>query len=67
MDKNNKNSYFIEEDILMYSENVCGEDEKRIVLPLCKRQYILSAAHEIPLAGHLGEQKMRQKIKSFFY
>lgn len=51
----------------MHSENMCGKDVKQVVLPLGKRQYILSVAHEIPLMGHLEEQKTKQRIKYSFY
>ncbi|GBL88997.1 hypothetical protein AVEN_255158-1 [Araneus ventricosus] len=40
----------------------------KVVLPKCKRDEVLKVAHEILLAGHLGEQKTRQRIKySFFW
>lgn len=66
MAKNNKNAYFIKVGI-MHSENMCSKDVKQVVLPLGKRQYILSVAHEIPLMGHLEEQKTKQRIKYSFY
>lgn len=40
----------------MHSKNVCCEDVKQAVLPLDKRQYILSVTDEIPIVGHLEEK-----------
>ncbi|GFX21381.1 retrovirus-related Pol polyprotein from transposon opus [Trichonephila clavipes] len=49
-------AYEIQDDLLMHNDIVCGEPLKQVVLPACKRKKILQMAHEIPLAGHLGEQ-----------
>ncbi|GFT05453.1 retrovirus-related Pol polyprotein from transposon 412 [Trichonephila clavipes] len=61
-------TYEIQDDLLVHNDVVCGEPLKQVVLPACKRKEILQMAHEIPLAGHLGEQKTKQRIKySFFW
>ncbi|GFW45804.1 retrovirus-related Pol polyprotein from transposon opus [Trichonephila clavipes] len=61
-------AYEIQDDLLVHNDVVCGEPLKQVVLPACKRKKILQMAHEIPLAGHLGEQKTKQRIKySFFW
>jgi hypothetical protein len=66
--KNEKNSYRIYNDLLVHVEKMFGENVKQIVLPVCKRKEVLKMAHEIPLAGHLGELKTKQRIKySFFW
>ena len=39
----------------------------QIVVPNCYRDEILSLTHESPLAGHLGTNKMYQKVLSHFY
>ncbi|GFQ84500.1 retrovirus-related Pol polyprotein from transposon opus [Trichonephila clavata] len=63
-----ENAYEIQDDLLMHNDVVCGEPIKQVVLPACKRKEILQMSHEIPLAGHLGEQKTKQRIKySFFW
>ncbi|GBL99975.1 Retrovirus-related Pol polyprotein from transposon 17.6, partial [Araneus ventricosus] len=60
--------YSIEDGILLHTEWICGERVQQIVLPKSKREYVLRMAHELPLAGHLGEQKTKQRIKySFFW
>ncbi|GBN84297.1 hypothetical protein AVEN_18648-1 [Araneus ventricosus] len=62
------NTYAIKDGILTHTEYICGEKVKQVVLPKCKIVEVLRVAHEIPLAGHLGEQKTKQRIKySFFW
>ena len=39
----------------------------QIVVPKCYREVVLSLAHELPLAGHLGIKKMYQKVLSHFH
>ena len=39
----------------------------QIVVPKCYREDVLSLAHELPLAGHLGIKKTYQKVLSHFY
>ncbi|GFW11152.1 retrovirus-related Pol polyprotein from transposon opus [Trichonephila clavipes] len=50
-------AYEIQNDLLVHNDIVCGEPIKQVVLPARKRKEILQIAHEIPLAGYLGEQK----------
>ncbi|KFM72518.1 hypothetical protein X975_15589, partial [Stegodyphus mimosarum] len=50
--ENNQNSYTLEGELLLHSEVICGEKVKQVVLPLCKREYVLKIAHDVPLAGH---------------
>ncbi|GFY54316.1 retrovirus-related Pol polyprotein from transposon 412 [Trichonephila inaurata madagascariensis] len=41
---------------------------KQVVLPTSKREEVMRVAHKIPLAGHLGESKTKERIKySFFW
>ncbi|GBN14853.1 Retrovirus-related Pol polyprotein from transposon 297 [Araneus ventricosus] len=62
------NTYTIKDGVLTHTEYICGEKVKQVVLPKCKRDEVLRVAHEIPLSGHLGEQKAKQRIKySFFW
>ncbi|GBO06517.1 hypothetical protein AVEN_78550-1, partial [Araneus ventricosus] len=62
------NAYAIKDGVLTHTEYICGEKVRQVVLPKCKRDEVLRVAHEIPLAGHLGEQKTKQRIKySFFW
>ncbi|GBM97791.1 Retrovirus-related Pol polyprotein from transposon 297 [Araneus ventricosus] len=62
------NACAIKDGVLTHTEYICGEKVKQLVLPKCKRDEVLKVAHEIPLAGHLGEQKTKQLIKySFFW
>ncbi|GBO25276.1 Retrovirus-related Pol polyprotein from transposon 297 [Araneus ventricosus] len=68
MAKTEGNAYAIKDGVLTHTEYICGEKVKQVVLPKCKRSEVLRVAHEIPLAGHLGEQKTKQRIKySFFW
>ncbi|GBL85834.1 Retrovirus-related Pol polyprotein from transposon 297 [Araneus ventricosus] len=68
MAKTEGNAYAIRKGVLTNTEYICGEKVKQVVLPKCKRDEVLGVAHEIPLAGHLGKQKTKQRIKySFFW
>ncbi|GFU10251.1 retrovirus-related Pol polyprotein from transposon 412 [Trichonephila clavipes] len=61
-------AYEIQDDLLVHNDVVCGQPIKQVVQPACKREELLQLSHEIPLAGHLGEQKTKQRIKySFFW
>jgi hypothetical protein len=46
-----------------------GEDMEieQLVLPKECRQTVLELAHDIPLAGHLGKEKTRQRVLRRFY
>ncbi|GFQ63876.1 retrovirus-related Pol polyprotein from transposon 412 [Trichonephila clavata] len=66
--KNKQNAYEIDDGVLIHTESICGEDVKQVVLPTCKREEVMKVAHEIPLAGHLGKSKTKQRVKySFFW
>ncbi|GFV50761.1 retrovirus-related Pol polyprotein from transposon 412 [Trichonephila clavipes] len=66
--ENKQNAYDIDDGVLVHIESICGENVKQVVLPTCKREEVMRMAHEIPLAGHLGESKTKQRIKySFFW
>ncbi|GFU85830.1 hypothetical protein TNCV_2036611 [Trichonephila clavipes] len=66
--ENKQNAYDIDDGVLVHIESICGENVKQLVLPTCKREEVMRMAHEIPLAGHLGESKTKQRIKySFFW
>ncbi|GFX59075.1 hypothetical protein TNCV_3815091 [Trichonephila clavipes] len=62
-----KNSVKIHNGILTHSEYICGENIDQALLPQCKREEVLKMTHDVPLDGHLGEQKTRQRIKHSFY
>lgn len=63
-----RHDYEVKDGILVHNDNVCGEQVQQIVLPLCKRDCVMKVGHDIPLAGHLGEAKTKQRIKySFFW
>ncbi|GBM54862.1 Retrovirus-related Pol polyprotein from transposon 297 [Araneus ventricosus] len=62
------NTCAIKDGVLTHTEYIWGEKVKQVVLPKCKRDEVLKVAHGIPLAGHLGEKKTKQRIKySFFW
>ena len=58
-----KKDYHIQGEILMHTDGAVNQ----IVIPTKYRQDILKLAHEIPLSGHLGNKKTRNKIRKFFY
>ena len=39
----------------------------QIVLPQCYRTYVISMAHDIPLASHLGVNKTNERILALFF
>ncbi|GFV85375.1 hypothetical protein TNCV_3772001 [Trichonephila clavipes] len=65
--ENKQNAYDIDDGVLVHIESICGENVKQVVLPTCKREEVMRMAHEIPLAGHLGESKTKQRIKDSFF
>ncbi|GFX71141.1 hypothetical protein TNCV_3649061 [Trichonephila clavipes] len=66
--ENKQNACDIDDGVLVHIESICGENVKQVVLPTWKREEVMRMAHEIPLAGHLGESKTKQRIKySFFW
>ncbi|GBN87042.1 hypothetical protein AVEN_157583-1 [Araneus ventricosus] len=68
MARTEESAYAIKDGVLTHTEYICREKVKQVVLRKCKRDEVLRVAHEIPLAGHLGEQKTMQRIKySFFW
>jgi hypothetical protein len=44
-----------------------GESIHQIVLPRQLRDMILKLGHDIPLAGHLGNKKTRDRIMQHFF
>ena len=65
-----KISYFIYENEILYRVFVSkfGDRLKQIVVPLKFRDKLLQIAHDVPLGGHLGNRKTRQRIlQSFFW
>nr|XP_015919505.2 uncharacterized protein LOC107448721 [Parasteatoda tepidariorum] len=65
--KDNEKSYKIQNGILVHSETMFSKKVDQVVLPLSKRQEVLKMTLEIPLAGHLGERKTKQRIRYSFY
>ena len=65
-----KRSYFIYENEILYRVFISrfGDRLKQIVVPLKFRDKLLQIAHDVPLGGHLGNRKTRQRIlQSFFW
>lgn len=55
--KERRNSFEVEDELLLHSEWVYREEIKQVLLPSNKREFVLKTAHEIQLAGHLGKKK----------
>ena len=60
------------QDNLLYCQwrphgNAVGAVVNQLVLPQQCREKVLSLAHGIPLAGHLGKEKTRKRIMQHFY
>ena len=64
---------FFERDGLLYRRWIPpgrgGEDmaTEQLVLPASCRQAVLNLAHEIPLAGHMGQRKTAKRVLQRFY
>ncbi|KAJ1111742.1 hypothetical protein NDU88_000017 [Pleurodeles waltl] len=57
------------EDNLLYTESRDPKPgaARRLVIPLQYREFLLTLAHDIPLAGHLGQMKTRERLVPFFH
>lgn len=64
-----KNSYFTYENEILYRIFICksGDTVKQIVVPRKFRRKLLEIAHDIPLGGHLGNKKTRERILQNFF
>ena len=65
----NQSSYFVYLSDLLYRvySKPSGESIHQIVLPRQLRDMILKLGHDIPLAGHLGNKKTRDRIMQHFF
>ena len=66
--------YYLKDGLLMrkYRPSEARADEawriiNQIVLPQCYRTEVISMAHDIPLAGHLGVNKTNERILAHFF
>ncbi|KAJ1172354.1 hypothetical protein NDU88_004201 [Pleurodeles waltl] len=57
------------EDDLLYSESKVPEpgSARVLVVPQCFRAFLLGLAHDVPLAGHLGQDKTFERLVTHFY
>ncbi|KAJ1107728.1 hypothetical protein NDU88_005117 [Pleurodeles waltl] len=57
------------EDGLLYSEPKVPEpgSARMLLVPQCFRAFLLGLAHDVPLAGHLGQDKTYKRLVSHFY
>lgn len=66
----NGRSYIMKENRMMYRVFTTVTDEvlKQVIVPSKFRKQILSLSHDIPLAGHMGIKKTRERIlRNFFW
>ncbi|KAL5009600.1 hypothetical protein ScPMuIL_011905 [Solemya velum] len=60
--------FYSEDDILWRGFKLEGKTELRqIVIPVKWRESIMSIAHDIPMAGHLGTKRTRNRIMQHFF
>lgn len=57
----------VQDELLYHKESVAGRACKQLVLPSHRHTEVLKMAHDSPWAGHLGERKTLQRVKSSFY
>ncbi|KAJ1081105.1 hypothetical protein NDU88_001289 [Pleurodeles waltl] len=57
------------EDDLLYSEPKVPEPGSAhvLVVPQCFRAFLLGLAHDVPLAGHMGQDKTFERLVTNFY
>ena len=67
--KKKKNSYFIYDNKILYRVFISkyGEKLRQIVVPLKFRDKLLQIAHDVPLGGHLGNRKTRNRLLQNFF
>ena len=67
--KKKKNSYFIYDNKILYRVFISkyGEKLRQIVVPLKFRDKLLQIAHNVPLGGHLGNRKTRNRLLWNFF
>ena len=63
--------YYWQDGLLYHQWRPYGDETdivvNQIVLPQQCRERVLSLAHSIPMAGHLGKEKTRKRIMQHFY
>ncbi|XP_064468593.1 uncharacterized protein LOC135380865 [Ornithodoros turicata] len=62
-----KHGMIVVDGLLSHSDYVNGRECRQLVLPKERRSEVLRLAHDSDWAGHLGERKTLQRIKSSFY
>ena len=63
--------YFWQDGLLFHHWKPHGQDTdmvvNQLVLPMQFREKVLTLAHSVTLAGHLGKEKTRQRIMQQFF
>ena len=66
---NSKSYFYIDDNLLMhfckYKDPEADLDVIQIVVPKCLRKELLRVSHAIPMAAHLGINKMTDRLKTF--
>ena len=60
-------SFFYRDGLLFHQCRGADPEVNQLVLPYACRKQVLYMAHTMPLAGHLGTSKTRQRILQRFY
>jgi len=69
MAREGKQGYYLDKDNLLYKKaQVLGEKYSQLCLPECRVENILEIGHSMPLSGHHGTRRTRDRISmSFFF
>lgn len=62
-----KSGMVVADSLLFHIDEVNGHRRQQLVLPSDRREEVLRLAHDSEWAGHLGERKTLQRIKSSSY
>ena len=62
-------SAYCNENDLLYRQSTdeLNNEYKQLILPADKRSQAITVAHSIPMAGHLGHRKTKQRLLKRFY
>ena len=65
--KQNKNGFFVEDDLLYHRDTILGHKVKQLCLPEKRVPIVLEMGHDAPFAGHMAVKSTHHRIKLNFW
>ena len=62
-----KSYYYMKRGILYRRVRTGNKEHNQVIVPACYRQEVLRVAHDMPMAGHLGTKRTKERIWTSFY